>query len=498
MQIWNTSRIREWDHYTITNEPVASIELMERAAKACRDWLYDNGYAEKRFQIYCGKGNNGGDGLALARLLAQQGRQVTVCIMEFGTLGTPDFQENLARLHDTPVQLIFISDPSLLHPVPPEAILIDALIGSGLHKPLDGLAAAIATHINQSANEIISIDMPSGLFAERSSRKHTVVRATHTLSFQCYKLAFLMPENEEFAGKVHILDIGLHPDFEKIHQPDYRFIDGPLVKSIYRDRALFAHKGKQGHAALMAGSTGMMGAAVLAAKACLRAGVGKLTSIIPQTGLEIMQVAVPESLCMLSEEFAEAVLPRLAKFESMGIGPGIGTGTARTTEIQLVLAWFKGKLLLDADALNLLAQHPEWLGLLPPQTILTPHIGEWERLDGKPENDFDRIERARTYARQHRCIVVLKGRFTFVAAPDGQAFFNPTGNNGLAKAGTGDVLTGILTSFLAQGYPPLEAALLGVYFHGLAADLAVADISPEALLASDVIEYLGKIDVESI
>jgi NAD(P)H-hydrate epimerase len=296
MEILSAEQIRAWDQFTMQNEPVASIDLMERAAGNCFVWLEQQGYLDCSFSIYCGKGNNGGDGLALARMLSMQDCPVTVHILEFGHKGTDDFQANLARLHATPVEVRFIQGRENLLPVPEGDILIDALLGTGLNRPLEGVTEDLVRHINQSGNEIIAIDIPSGLFVDRSSKGNAVIKAAHTLSFQCYKLAFLVPENEALVGRVHILDIGLHEGYLKSVNSEQEMIDEEMIRAIFRPREPFAHKGNFGHALMIAGSYGKIGAALLAARACLRAGAGLLTCHIPRCGYPILQTALPEAM----------------------------------------------------------------------------------------------------------------------------------------------------------------------------------------------------------
>ena len=483
MQIFATEQIREWDEYTITHEPIASIDLMERAATACFDWLLQHNYKNRRFSIFCGKGNNGGDGLAIARMLAQTNHPVTVYILEFGHKGTNDFQQNLARLHETPATIKFVSSEANLYPLPPGDIVIDALLGSGLNRPLDGLTASLVQHINRSGNEVIAIDIPSGLFVDQSSKDNVVIHARHTLSFQCYKPAFLVKDNAAAIGQVHILDIGLHTGFLQTAVPVYYFTDAELVGPILQPRNEFSHKGDYGHACLIAGSYGMMGAA---ARACLRSGVGKLTCLVPELGYTIMQTSVPEAMCQVDD----GSVKDLDTYDAIGIGPGIGR--QRRELLQSVLAQHHRPMVIDADALNILSEDKSLLKKLPAGSVLTPHPKEFERLFGKSDNDFERLQLALRQASELGLHIVLKGRYTFIATPDGKGYFNSTGNPGMATGGTGDVLTGIITGLLAQRYSPLQAALAGVYLHGLAGDLAAALTSQPSLIASDLIDYLGQ------
>ena len=502
MQIFATEQIKAWDEYTIHHEPIASIDLMERASTACFDWLLQNGFKGKQFSIFCGKGNNGGDGLAIARLLAESHHTVAVYILEFGHKGTDDFQINLARLHETTAGIKFISSEETLHPIASTDIIIDALLGSGLNRPLEGLTANVVKHINQSGNEIIAIDIPSGLFVDHSSKNNEVIHARHTLSFQCYKPAFMMAENAAYMGEVHILDIGLHAGYLKITPSSYQLIDAPLVRSIIQPRSPFSHKGDYGHAAIIAGSHGMMGAAVLCARACLRSGVGKLTCHIPAIGYAIMQVSAPEAMSKVegfgfdyAQDSAQGYIKSvddLEQYNAVGIGPGLGKYASHTALLQSVFEQNRHPMVIDADALNVLSEEKTLLGKIPAGSVLTPHPKEFERLFGKTVNEFERIKTALQKAAEYQVHIIVKGRYTFIASPDGAGYFNSTGNAGMATGGTGDVLTGIITGLLAQKYAPLHAAIAGVYLHGLAGDLAAAYTSQPSLIASDIIEFLGQ------
>jgi ADP-dependent NAD(P)H-hydrate dehydratase / NAD(P)H-hydrate epimerase len=492
MQILDAAQIRAWDAYTIEHEPVSSFELMERAAKSCFHWLMANGYKDRAFAIYCGKGNNGGDGLAIARMLIESGHTVTIYILEYGAKGTDDFQANLALLHTVTTSIIFISSPQTIHPLPDDAVIIDALFGSGLNKPIEGLAKQIVLHINHAGNEVISIDVPSGMYCDKSSAGGTYVHARHTLSFHCYKLAFLMPENAGGVGAVHILDIGLHPGYLTGINNRYSLLAHSTASTLLRSRGLHDHKGMFGHAGLIAGSKGMMGAAIMAARACLRSGVGKLTCHLPESGYAIMQAAVPEAMCVVEHgnDFVASVQD-LSRYTAVGIGPGLGMRDSNVAVLQQIFS-FNKPAVIDADALNTLAANNELSRSIPPGSVLTPHPKEFERLFGKSQNDFERMETALREANVLQGVIVLKGHYTLIAAPRGTCYFNSTGNPGMAKGGSGDVLTGMILALLAQGYSAEEAACLGVYLHGRAADISVRESSYEALLPSDVIEAIGE------
>lgn len=499
MKILNAEEIKAWDQYTIEHEPVTSINLMERAATKCVDWLSSNGFTEHSFSIFCGKGNNGGDGLAIARLLSQKKIPVTVFILEFGHKGTTDFQTNLARLHEYPgTEIRFIQTTENFRDFQEDEIIIDALFGSGLNRAIEGVTASLIGHINHSGRKIISIDIPSGLFVDRSSLGNVIVKADHTLSFQCYKPALLVAENSGFTGEVQILEIGLHPAYYGSLRTRFESIDLTTIHRIYRRRNPFAHKGDFGHSLLLAGSKGKIGAAVLAAKACLRSGTGLLTCHVPNCGIEILQTAVPEAMTDpdKGQDINTIIEISLETFQSVGIGPGIGTAEKTNKLMHHVFDTYKKPMVIDADALNILSQDKSLLKKLPQDSILTPHPKEFERLFGKTTDEFERIELAMEKASELKSVIVLKGHHSFIAAnvQDGKKHkgsFNITGNAGMATGGSGDVLTGILTGLLAQGYPSFNAALLGVFLHGLSGDLAARKISQEALIASDLIDHLG-------
>lgn len=491
MKILNADQLREWDQYTIHQEPISSIDLMERAAVKCVDWLEENRLLDHSFSIFCGKGNNGGDGLAIARLLSQQHRNVNVYILESGVPGTEEFQLNLERLQHA---IRFIQTEKNFPSFKDNEIIIDALFGSGLNRPLEGVTAKLVEHINNSGCTIISIDVPSGLPVDHSAKGNSIIKADHTLSFQVYKLAFLLPGNAAFIGKVHILDIGLHRDYYNSVTAQYDLLDDEIISAIYKPRKSFAHKGNFGHCLLVAGSYGKMGAAVLSAKACIRSGAGLTTCHIPKSGYEIIQTAVPEA--MVITDFNSSIITKMdediSKFSCIGIGPGIGTASETKKMLEEIFNYYRNPVVLDADALNILSSDKYLLRKIPPNSILTPHPKEFERLFDKSENDLERLEQTRLKAKEYNVVIVLKGHNTFIATPGGRAYFNSTGNAGMAKGGSGDVLTGILTALVAQGYDTVEASILGVYLHGLAGDLAAKEFSMEAMVAGDIIENLGK------
>jgi len=430
--------------------------------------------------------------LAIARLLYKKDIGVAVYILNTGRPGSTDFEINLQRLHQINIPIHIIESAEQFPAVTPDTVIIDALFGSGLNKPLEGLAVALVEHINQSSKEIIAIDVPSGLFMDQSSMGYTVIKAHYTLTFQCSKTALLVAENAPYFGEVHILDIGLHPDYEKQYPSSCQLVDEGIIKKVFQPRKEFAHKGTYGHALLITGSYGKMGASVLTVSACLRSGAGLVSAYIPKCGYTILQIAAPEAMTLTDaeEEYITEWPNDTDKYAAVGMGPGLGLEEATKGVVTKIITRYKKPMVIDADALNALAGEPESLHHLPPYSILTPHPKEFERLFGVSANDFERITVAQQKAKELSVIIVLKGHHTFIALPNGTAYFNNTGNAGMAKGGSGDVLTGILTSLIAQGYEPTHAAILGVYIHGLAGDFAAKELSKEAMTAGDIIRFL--------
>lgn len=489
MKIPNRSQIRNWDKYTIDNEPIASIDLMERASLAFCDWFQRTFPDAREVHILCGTGNNGGDGLAIARLLHQRFITAKVYVFHLPGLPSPDFATNLERLPKWgDISVESLDAPPTL---PQGTIVIDALLGTGLSRAVSDDLESIICSINQQDVMRVALDIPSGLFADAHTPSIRI-NAHHTFTFEVPKLAFFFPENSEAVGDWHFASIGLHKDFYRDLQVSNFFIDKKCFKKITSERKKFTHKGTYGHALLIMGSYGKAGAAVLAAKASLRSGVGLASIHAPKAIYAILQNSVPEAMVSIdTHEFALSEIPDLGVYNAIGIGCGLGTSEAAQKALGKLLHEAKLPLVLDADALNILALHPEWLRQLPKDSLLTPHPKEFERLFGKTKNDFERNELQRQKAAELGVFILLKGAHSCVATPEGLCYFNATGNPGMATAGSGDVLAGLLTGLLAQGFPPKTALLLGVYWHGLAGDLAAQKQGMVSMIASDIIEHLG-------
>ncbi len=493
MQLLNASQIREWDQYTIQQEPISSVDLMERAASACVDWILEH-IPHPSFTLFCGTGNNGGDGLAMARLLMLMRIPVKVLIVNASGKASGDFTTNLEKLKAAPgANIIELDAQSPPPPVDASTVIIDAILGTGTNRPIAGFAGEIVSFINRQPNKVIAIDMPSGLQTDTCSDTANIVKADYTLTFQNFKLGLLIPGNADYFGQVHILDIGLHPGYLATATSNYEMADKALFDSFYKPRKSYAHKGNFGHALMIAGSYGKMGAAVLSTKACLRSGTGLVTAHVPGKGVNIMQASAPEAMCQADPdgELITGISYPVAGYSAIGIGPGIGTHPATRKLLQYALSSYTQPMVLDADALNILSENKDWLKHIPGNSIITPHPKEFSRLFGEQPNDFERIRMALEQSVRLKIIIVLKGHRTFIATPAGKGYFNTTGNAGMATGGSGDVLTGIITGLLAQGYPSHQAAIMGVYLHGLAGDKAAARYGMEAMIAGDLVENLS-------
>lgn len=490
MKILSAPQLREADTATIANKPIASADLMERAATACFDWLMECFTAEQRFAIICGTGNNGGDGLAIARMLLSAGKQVQVFLVGDAANASADFTANYNKLHQSTITTITGTD-SLTGDFD---VIIDALFGTGLNKPLKGVHAEIINALNTADAIRVAIDIPSGLYADdNTDNDGTVFKADYTLTFEQPKLAFFFFESAPYVGEFVVLPIGLDAQFiASTQSPNYLVEEGE-IRQLIVPRENFAHKGTYGHALLIGGSKGKSGAMVLSAKACIHTGSGLTTVAVPDSGYTILQTVVPEAMCEtgLGADAIES-LPNVDAYNAVGIGPGLGTADAQAQALKKLLNYTQANLVLDADALNILAENPTWLHFLPPNCILTPHPGEFDRLAKMPKNamGFERYQKQRELSAKYNCYIVLKGAYTSISCPDGTVFFNPTGNPGMATGGSGDVLTGIITSLLAQRYKARLAAIVGVYIHGLAGDLAAEQLSQQSLSAGNIIDYL--------
>ncbi len=500
MLIASVPLVRQSEDFTMKNEPVSSIDLMERAGTQLADYLTTDFQLDAHSQviIFCGQGNNGGDGLVVARKLALHGcRVIAVCVAE-NDKTTPDFNINLERYRQLLARCAnaHLTDYSCFessYKGDEKCLVVDALFGIGLSRPLSGFYARVVRFINEMNQIVVAVDTPSGLFLDGHTQQDVpVVHAHYTYTFQWQKWAYLLPENAARVGTVKVLDIGLQiPDNASFTG---KLIDKELVRSFYVAPPMYAHKGSNGHGLLVAGSGNMPGAAVLAATAALRAGIGKVTVHTTANVARVLPAVLPEAIVDTDANgpcVSSCKWENMPSLQAIAIGPGIGTAAPTAALLKDLLSEVHSPVIFDADALNILAENKTLLAYLPAYSILTPHFKEFERLAGKTENDFERLEKLRDFVKKYQVVVVLKGHHSVVAMPDGKMFVNTTGNAGMATAGSGDVLTGVLLACMAKGYPAALAALLAVYVHGLAGDCALNSQSMESMIASDICQHLG-------
>ncbi len=493
MKVFSVSQIRAWDAFTTAQEPIASIDLMERASVAFVKWFCARFDDRVPLYIFCGMGNNGGDGLAIARILIQKCYDVRVFVVKHAPQGTEDFQHNLDRLRVL-TDIHFIEEATAFPILPPESRVIDALLGSGLSRPAKGILAEVIQHINHSDSLVLSVDIAGGLFADQANDVNDVIiKPTYTVTFQCPKLAFFQPQCAEYVGEWEVIDIGLSQVYQDQTPTPYFYTISSDVVNLTKNRHKYAHKGSFGHALLIGGSYGKIGSIVLSAKACLRSGVGLLTVQVPRCGYDILQTSLPEAMVLTDWHWmVNTQVPDIAPYSALGIGPGLGQDPQTFLMLQSLFQLLTSPIVADADALNLMSQYPELLYSIPKNSILTPHPKEFRRLLGQDwKDDYEKLELLREFSQKHRLIVCLKGAHTAVAFPDGSLHFNSTGNPGMATGGSGDVLTGILAALLAQGMSPTNAAIFGIFQHGKAGDRAAESCTQPGLIASDIIHALG-------
>ena len=490
LKIFSSEQIKKLDAFTIEKEGISSVELMERASAAfVKEFIqfYSKDFA---VTILCGLGNNGGDGMAIARMLMNKAYNVNVFVISLdNSTASKEFTAEFLKLED----MIDIRQITQRRDIPvfdPEAIIIDAMLGSGINRNVTGLLSEVITSINNSKCEIVAVDIASGLFSSKPNLEQAIIQPTFTFSFQVPKLAFFLPQNHFYTGEIRLLDIGLSEEFMAKEPTPYVLIEKKCIVKLIKKRSKFSHKGNYGHVLLFAGSHGKMGAALLASKGAFRTGCGLITVLTEEKETPIVQTGIWEAMC-LSYQTTDSTptLPENKNF-TIGIGPGIGLGEQALRFIEYFLKYSNKPLVIDADGLNLISLNNYLIKLIPAKSILTPHPKEFERLAGQWSNDYERLEKQRGFSITHNIYIILKGAHTSVSTPEGFVFINSTGNPGLATAGSGDVLTGIITSLLAQNYSPEQACILGVYIHGLAGDIAETEIGQQSLMASDIINYL--------
>lgn len=492
MKILTAQQLYKADEATIKSQNITSLDLIERAGTTCFEWIH------KRLQgnpikiiVFCGIGNNGADGLVIARHLQQYGYNVACFIVNFSDKRTEGFLKNYEKLKGLGVWPTIINSKDQFPEISSNDVVIDAILGIGLSRKITGFTVNLIAHINKSKAYTLAIDIPSGLFTNAAMTKvDAVIEASHTLTFQHPKLAFLLPQNEKYIYTWEVVNIGLDKAFIDSLKVADSILEKENIVQFYKPRNKFSHKGTFGHSLIIGGSFGKIGAAVLATKSALKVGSGMVTAYIPKCGYQILQISVPEAMVEVNQENELQEFNYTTKPTVIGIGCGIGTSEKTSKGFEEFLKNNKLPLVVDADALNILSKNKKWIALLPKKSILTPHPKEFERLVGKWKDDFEKLEKLKNFSTKYNVIVVLKGANT-VICDEGNLYFNTTGNPALATAGTGDVLLGIITGLVAQNYEPLQAAILGVYLHSKTAEIAVEDTAIETFTATTVIDYLA-------
>ncbi len=500
MKILSAQQVHDADDYTIKKFGISTDMLMERAADQLFNWLHSRLQGGPvKLHLFCGIGNNGGDGLALARMLKEHGYNMEVYVVKYSEKRSKDFLINLDRLKDRKLWPEFIDETLHLPEIGRDDIVIDAIFGIGLNRDPEPWVLQVIQHINAANAFTLAVDIPSGLFMDRLPTKpENVVQADFVLSFQTPKLPFFLPQTAQHLNHWELLDIGLDPEFIYNLPTDYEYIGKPEIAPIYKPRLKFSHKGDYGHVLVVGGSYGKLGAVQLATKGALHAGAGLVTAFVPKCGYVPMQTALPEVMVMTDKKdnyISEIQVPE--KTTVICLGMGMGMGQDKDTRAGLA-AFLKGNtlpLVIDADAINLLAKQEDLLGLVPEGSVFTPHPKEFERLVGTWKDDFDKVEKAKAFSKKYRCVLVLKGAHTITFA-NGVGFINSTGNPGMATGGCGDVLAGMIAGLLAQNYSSLEAAVMGVYLHGLAADVGINTTGFEAFTASQLVSNIGNAFLE--
>ena len=491
MKILSAAQLYEADKITIKKGAMTSADLMERAATICFQWIHNRLNGNNiPIHVFCGTGNNGGDGLVIGRHLKQHGYNVQVHVINCSNERTQDFLTNYDRLKEIGVWPEMVTCKSELPQLNEDVMIVDAIFGLGLTRPPKDVLKEVIQYINTTNAYILSVDVPSGLYAEKSVEDAAaVIKAYHTLTFQSPKLSFLLPENQEFINSWEVIDIGLDEEYLFNVEVYNHIIGKQNVLSMYKNRKKFSHKGDFGHSLLIGGSYGKIGAVSLATKAALTSGSGLVTAYIPKCGYEILQSTIPEVMVEVDLEKEIVNFNPKTKASVIGIGVGLGTSTKTAKGFAAFLLKNKSPLVVDADAINLVAKDKSLLKLIPKGSVLTPHPKEFDRLVGKCTNDYQRLDKLNKLAKKYQLIIVLKGAYTAICH-EGICYFNATGNPGLATGGSGDVLTGMITGFMAQGYSAFDASVLGVYLHGSAADVAMEDQVYETFTASDIVNYL--------
>lgn len=506
MYLVTAQEMRELDRLTIEEYGTPGHVLMERAGAGATDALLHTfpQARETAVLVFAGKGNNGGDGFVMARLLKKQGVKCEVILAAPKKEITGDALRNLNAFAKVHGKITEITDSAQLDVVQNKlrrsGLIVDALLGTGLNAPVRGLIASLIELINMSGLPVMAVDIPSGLDADRGEPLGTAVQAELTVTFGYPKRGQVGEPGASYVGQLAVVDIGIAAEAIAMVRPRVELLTAEEVGLLVRSRRHAAHKGDFGHLLVLAGARGKSGAALLCGGSALRVGTGLVTlggpsslnAVFSSVLIEAMTIPLPElpdgSFCLDENAMSQAVQGKTA----IAYGPGVGVSADTIGLTRWLLRQSKVPMVIDADGLNCVATDVDMLRNAQSPLVLTPHPGEMARLlkATNAEIQAHRLDVARSFATEHKCHLVLKGANTVIAAPDGRAWINSSGNPGMASGGMGDVLTGIIGGLLAQGYPPEEACCLGVFLHGYAGDMATEEKGEAGILARDLIERL--------
>lgn len=491
MKIFSKEQIYEGDALTAKKQGITSTDLMERAGTQIFNWLHMRMQgAQVPIHVFCGIGNNGGDGLVVARHLITHGYNVKTYIVNFSKTRSKDFLINYERIKNTSKDWPVLLNDAVEFPVIDERdIIVDAIFGIGLNRPIEDWVKQLFNHFRTVKAFVLSIDVPSGLATDTvPTNEECVVNSGYTLSFQTPKLVFFLPETAKYTVQWEVLDIGIDPEYLFTTPTEAELIGKNEVLPIYKPRQKYSHKGDFGHVLVIGGSYGKIGAVTLASRGVLTIGAGKVTAYMPKCGYVPLQASFPEAMVITDTDNEKITKINFSiEPDVIAFGVGAGTDTKTSSAFEAFLKTNKTPLVIDADGINILAKKKTLLKLLPENTVLTPHPKELEGIIGKWKDDFDKLKKTKAFSKKYKCIVVIKGANTITVFGD-KLYVNATGNPSLATAGTGDVLTGMITGLIAQGYDALAATIFGVYLHGKSSDLLVEDLGYQSFIASHVIE----------
>jgi len=498
MKLFTLEDILGIERQTLTQENTKFHDLVERVGNAAANEIASHWRPSVRTVIFAGPGNDGAYALMTASSLLERGYVPHIYLFNIGGNSLNDECRRCRDILRAKYSSDVLEEVVTKFNIPELGVsdlVIDGLFGPELRQPLTGGFMSLVRYINESGATVVSLDMPSGMCGDwnHNVSARNVVKADVTLALQYPRLPFFFADFAGLAGQWRVLDIGYSREAAENRQSSFYLIEDDEVRSLLKPREPFSNKSDYGSACLVAGSYGMVGASVLACMGALRAGAGKVTVYGPQCSFSVVQTAAPEAMFMSDKshhEISDITLPDT--FSAIGVGPGIGTSEATVDALDSFIKRYRSPLVLDADALNCIALRPALLNHIPVLSVITPHAGEFDRLFGKQSSHEARLLKAVEVSRKYNLLILLKGHYTTLVRPDGKIYINSSGSPAMATPGSGDVLTGVLTAFMAQGYKPEVAALIAAFVHGRAGELASLRHGQYGVIASDIVNCIGE------